>query len=59
MHERLPEARREVYLQPRLHVAGDPPVLVDAHPNAHAHAVIAEANLAVIEAKDAAAGSAR
>ncbi|MDZ4775104.1 MAG: hypothetical protein SGI72_18455 [Planctomycetota bacterium] len=44
----LPEVNRTTYNRAFLHTAGDPPVLVDRHPNAHAHALIADEILTVM-----------
>ncbi len=42
---RLPEPTRRAFLRQYGHWRGDPPELVDPHPNARAHAIIAEAIL--------------
>jgi hypothetical protein len=49
MRERLPVLSRENYNRAYLFMAGDPPVLIDAHPNAHAHSIIAESVIEAIE----------
>jgi hypothetical protein len=41
--ERLPDPEGGTFLRTYAHYAGDPPVLIDPHPNAHAHAIMAEA----------------
>lgn len=50
LRDRLPELTRDAYHRAYLHMAGDPPVLIDAHPNAAAHAIIAETIIEAIEA---------
>lgn len=45
---RLDEKTEEEFYKAYAHYRGDPPVLVDRHPNPHAHDIIAEAILKVI-----------
>jgi hypothetical protein len=48
LYARLPAADRRTYLRAYGHWRGRPPRLVDEHPNARAHAVIAEQVLAAL-----------
>lgn len=49
MRALLPELTPKAYKLRYLHVAGDPPVLIDPHPNALAHSVIADEIVRVLE----------
>jgi hypothetical protein len=48
---RLPERGPEAFRRAYLHWAGDPPKLVDIHPNAAAHAIVAESVVAALRAR--------
>lgn len=45
MRESLPNLNRKTYVEAYQHMRGDPPVVVDSHPNPRAHRVIADAIL--------------
>ena len=48
LYARLPSRDRDSYLRAYGHWKGDPPRLVDEHPNARAHAIIADEVLKVL-----------
>ena len=49
LNRRVPEATKEAYQRRFAHWRGEPPQLVDTHPNPAAHAVIADEIVAAIE----------
>jgi len=48
----LAEKTREGYMREYMHWRGDPPVLVDGHPNARAHAIIADEIMRELEGRN-------
>jgi hypothetical protein len=49
LNGRVPEATKEAYQRRFAHWRGQPPELVDTHPNSAAHEIIADAIVAAIE----------
>ncbi|RJP79686.1 MAG: hypothetical protein C4524_04730 [Candidatus Zixiibacteriota bacterium] len=52
LYSRLPDRTRETYYRAYAHWRGDPPECVDAHPNAAAHAIIAQTIVEAVRTKD-------